>query len=1061
MTEQEYREKVRLELLSQRDDNQAGFRDAVGFIVDYTAGSPDSPGKPDTLGEGSLHTAIAAVAIATGNFHQDSWEVAEANDRLDELLKTLRERGWGNQDGLGRLHPIRHPGLSEYNLAGTAFRKSPLTKDGFGAILAACYYAYKCPHSSDAVRSSSVALIQKWIEYLVFFQWRTHSTFIPGEFETIRRGDLDSQATGKKADEGVFRHIYSAPTKDDGTPLPVSQRLVMAKGPESFTLFPHEIYALQNVGTALGQPTSHWNVWAQGMGPALKQTIIDIIAPYIGELCKRAMSAILDKLKIGIPYSIPLGAPGWNFGKLEGVFAIGIPSNVRMGIATSFGDAIRDIIREFVRLDTLQHEQASQVLGLAVSRILDLLPKALGPDKWRSILTLGMRQISPWLDGSIWVEAVTFAATLQILKKQPTFVQSYTVWTFAVTFETRPDLADLLRPLVQEFFSALRGQGNPIGMWAWLAEDTGRVNDHLTTFVASSPYRWPKFAYGSTAYGDWLSDIVSEPEEIDGKPNPENPQSPRLDYLVLQGLHEKGPPKGITDVVQNWLEMFREAVQQLFENFIASAKQMVEQLGIAAVEGLSKASFHADTPLIPPVLIHGDAGHGDAHGDIGHGDAHGDAGHGDAHGDVGHGDAHGDTGHGDFHGDAGHGDAHGDIAHGDAHGDSFLGSFHTDTGLGVHLDTSLSGAHGDSGVVNLHGDTGDLGVHGDSPSVGVHGDSQSVGVHGDSPSVGLHGDTPEVGHLDSHGDVGNGGHIDSPIIPPVKLSGTIPHGDAHGDAGHGDMHGDAGHGDAHGDAGHGDFHGDVGHGDAHSDVGHGDAHGDVGHGLGGPHADWGGQGVHGDFGGFGLHGDSPGVGVHADATAVGLHADSPSVGVHGDSPPNDLHVDFPGFGHGDVHIDRAPEEPEPTASQSDAPLPIHADFHQDVGGQQHGDSHGDAHIDAPHEDSAAPLHFDTHLDSPFVDVHADTNAPAHGDAHGDLGHGDAHGDVHIDGPPPTHLDAHLDVAGPPHGDMHGDTSVPTPHTDGPAPVHQDAAPTLKRPSPTTGPHKGRKSSGHD
>src|SRR5262249_46030355 len=144
VTEQEYRDKVHRELLARRTDTQTGFRDAAGFIVDYSGGTPA------TLGEGTLHTAIAAVAIAAGNFHPDAWETAEANDRLAELLEALRRRGWGNQDGLGRRHPIRHPEVFDFNSAGTAFRNSPLTKDGFGAVLAACYYAFKCPHSSDA-----------------------------------------------------------------------------------------------------------------------------------------------------------------------------------------------------------------------------------------------------------------------------------------------------------------------------------------------------------------------------------------------------------------------------------------------------------------------------------------------------------------------------------------------------------------------------------------------------------------------------------------------------------------------------------------------------------------------------------------------------------------------------------------------------------------------------------------------------------------------------------------------------------------------------------------------
>ncbi|MBL8829964.1 MAG: hypothetical protein JNM18_23495 [Planctomycetaceae bacterium] len=92
MTEEQYREKVRTGLLALRSDAQTGFLDTPGFIVDYTGG------KPDTLGEGTLHTAIAAVALATGNYRQDAWEKASANQNLSELLDSLRNGG--GQDGL-------------------------------------------------------------------------------------------------------------------------------------------------------------------------------------------------------------------------------------------------------------------------------------------------------------------------------------------------------------------------------------------------------------------------------------------------------------------------------------------------------------------------------------------------------------------------------------------------------------------------------------------------------------------------------------------------------------------------------------------------------------------------------------------------------------------------------------------------------------------------------------------------------------------------------------------------------------------------------------------------
>src|SRR4051794_10168809 len=92
--EQEYRDKVPRELLARRTDAQTGFRDAAGFMVNYSGGAPDA------LGEGTLHTAIAGAAIATGSFHQDAWKTAEENDRLAELHEALRERGGDNQDGL-------------------------------------------------------------------------------------------------------------------------------------------------------------------------------------------------------------------------------------------------------------------------------------------------------------------------------------------------------------------------------------------------------------------------------------------------------------------------------------------------------------------------------------------------------------------------------------------------------------------------------------------------------------------------------------------------------------------------------------------------------------------------------------------------------------------------------------------------------------------------------------------------------------------------------------------------------------------------------------------------
>lgn len=108
----DYKLLARNELL--RQSTGICFRDHYGFVVDY---NEETKGKltPTTPGEACLHTAIAGIAIATGNYSQDEWEKANANQLLIELLNTLLDHGWGNKDNLGREHPIRHPDWLDFN----------------------------------------------------------------------------------------------------------------------------------------------------------------------------------------------------------------------------------------------------------------------------------------------------------------------------------------------------------------------------------------------------------------------------------------------------------------------------------------------------------------------------------------------------------------------------------------------------------------------------------------------------------------------------------------------------------------------------------------------------------------------------------------------------------------------------------------------------------------------------------------------------------------------------------------------------------------------------------
>ncbi|MHC1753900.1 MAG: hypothetical protein AB9861_00435 [Methanosarcina sp.] len=562
---EEYRQKARDELLRTRTESEAGFRDQYGYIVDY------DNGQPTTLGEGTLHTAIAVVALATGNYHQDAWEIAAANARVKELLTSLLNRSWGNRDNLGREHPIRHPDDIEYNKDGTWHRASPLTKDSFGAIVAAAYYAYTCPNSDEDVRATARELMTKWTEYLVLFQWRTHSTYIPGEFES-------KTIDGKE----YYKNIFS---ENGGR--------VMRKGPESYMLLPHEVYALQNVAARLGIPTSHWNIWLNGMSAELKQMIIDYAAPYIAEAAGWGLDYILQRLSYAIPYSIQLGPDSWNYGKFKGVFEVRIPSDMRERVIVTFKDAIRDLMREIVRLDNYTDPQAGEVLGLVVNRILNLLPDILGPDSWRSILTGGIQQVVPWISGLAWVEAATFLATQQLLKWKGLDgkaelrydVISYTLWSYASECECRPEMAEILRPTTQEFFSFLRGNSNPNGLWAWLAEDSGRVQEQLRLFESKPQRYWWKFAYGSTEFDKW----VVEPEDEQAKEQAEGLESPRLDYLVLNGLAEKGSPLGLGDIPNDWWDKFKTAVEDASRQFLDAIKDQFDQLGSYTREAINDA----------------------------------------------------------------------------------------------------------------------------------------------------------------------------------------------------------------------------------------------------------------------------------------------------------------------------------------------------------------------------------------------------------------------------------------------------------------------------------------
>ncbi|WP_199621092.1 hypothetical protein [Paenibacillus alkalitolerans] len=554
----DYRFNVRKETLYMRDIifNKRGFLDGYGYIVDYRNKLPTS------LGEATLFTAIAAVALATGNYSQDTWESINANKKLKALLWTLKEQSWGNEDVGFKKHPIRHPLKQEFSKNHDFLRVSPLTKDSFGAIVAACYYSYICPNSDDEVRTIARDLIKKWGDYLndPQSQWRTHYNYIPGEFEFDTIG-------GKK----YYKHIFE---EDGGR--------VMFKGPESFQLLPHEIIALQNVAETMGIWTNRWNIWLRGMLPDLKKTIYDIAAPYFAEFAANGLEYVLEKLVFEYPYSIQLGPDNWKQGKVEGVFKVGVPANQRRAVVDRFKMLVIKYIRHSVLLDDYRTSQAVYFLEQMIEKVLGSFA-ILQRDKWRSILNLAMRRVLPWLDGSIWVEAVTFLGTQQLLKATGESEISYTVWSFAVECETRFELRPLLNPSVQEFFQYLKFVGNPNGLWAWLSDDVFTLRQQLTRFETHDTWHWWEFAYGPTKYNDW----VDKPD----RESPDGRESSRLDYLVLDGLAEKGSPLRPTTIIipDDWLHMFMRSARDALLEFLKGIKDDFRDLGIYARKTVNHA----------------------------------------------------------------------------------------------------------------------------------------------------------------------------------------------------------------------------------------------------------------------------------------------------------------------------------------------------------------------------------------------------------------------------------------------------------------------------------------
>ena len=557
-----YINKVRDQLIAVRPDPQstpptAGYRDVLGFVVDYR------DGKPTSLGEATYYTALAAVAFATFQFNPDEWAKAKANTSILELLSTLIEEGWGNKDHLGQKHPVRYPKDFDYDYRGQIIRARPLTKDSYGQIIAATHYAYICPNTSQEVKGKALHLLQMWIEYLSVNQWRTHSNYLVDEFVTERVNGVD-----------VSKNIFG---KGGARAEPI--------GIESYLLQPHDIYALKNSAAKLF-PTINWNVW-ENLSSEISQAIVDVAAPYLGSLAGRTIDYILQQLVFSVKYDIPLGAAGWNFGNAKGIFSISITADVRAKAAKIFAETVTDTIKEGFRAGNPTNQQ--RLAEIVVNRILALLPLIFAADTWKQILGDLVTQVMPWITGDVYMEVATFIATLSLLETKPKpFIVSYTSWVYIVECESRRDIMTILGPFLSDFFLSLKNSDNPNGFWAWLSGDQDEVNRQLSIFESNHENQWWQFAYGPTKFNKWFKDSRNQyPDDLRNS-------SSRLDYLLLEGLTRKGRPQGLPRVeldpknftifAEHALDVFRLGVQKAFKEAGRYVQQWVDREGRTVFE---------------------------------------------------------------------------------------------------------------------------------------------------------------------------------------------------------------------------------------------------------------------------------------------------------------------------------------------------------------------------------------------------------------------------------------------------------------------------------------------
>lgn len=539
------------------EDQSGGFRDQYGYLVGMTKCNGE---RYTDIGEGVLFVCSAIIAIATSNYEPDQWDNQHTNKEILRLFETLNQNSKGNVDSFGRFHYIRHPDDLDYDKDGNVIRNVPLSKDSYGAMLAACYYAYHCPNSSNAVKNVAKNFMSELLKYLTLFQWKIYCEYpqsFNGEFESITRDGSQVNA-----------NIYES----NGVHRPYV-------GIESFLLWPHEIYALKSVASSMGLVTNDIRPWDSSLRAEIAMTAIDLAMPYVAEYFGLLLYKILDAIKIEFPFShVFPGVIGEYLDQIKLEISDADKNNI-------VGEFKRFIVRECVELvrgAVLFNVQPFEIWDLAINAILNFLPDRLAGFEWKELLAKAFEVNTRYLEGDGFKELISYFVALVGMKLQDldSAVVNYSVWTFVVASEHDPVLSTILRPIINLFWGEIRSS-NPSTLWAWLRDDQGVIDSHLMIIESKDQFYWNDYAFSSTPLNTWFTEGNKTVDCNMRSGMDYNGYFPRIDYLIVYGLKKKGSPEivQLDLILLHWWDLLVGFLRVVAETIISTIQGIFESTG--------------------------------------------------------------------------------------------------------------------------------------------------------------------------------------------------------------------------------------------------------------------------------------------------------------------------------------------------------------------------------------------------------------------------------------------------------------------------------------------------